>query len=334
MKKIQSTGITLDAEQELVLAYLYDDLSSPQRQLFEQRLKQDVKLKQLFEQQQQLNQLIKPGTHPAVDKNRMEGVHWSLHRRLRKAAGKQPRLFAKLANLWQMRVNFQTQLVSMSLTFILGFLFAGSEFLVNENVVETGQTNNKKVFIDQSRSGPLALVKNGEYEIVDLQLNQFDPEGGQVKVVYSLSSQTEISGKVTDQKILNLLTTTMRNKVSDATRLELIDVLKEHTSTAQVRDALSYSLLNDPNPGVRMAAAESLTLLAQDKSIRKVLRQALQKDINSGIRVEVFQALIQHLEDQETIKTLKDYSINDSNYYIRNQAKILTDKMSAQAPQI
>ncbi len=334
MKKIQSTSSTLDAEQALVLAYLYDDLSSQQRQLFEQRLKQDGKLKQLFEQQKQLDQIIKPGTHPSIDKNRMDGVHWALHRRLRKAAPKQHSLFTKLTQLWQMRVNFQTQLVSMSLTFILGFILAGSEFLVDENVVESVQTNNEKVYINQSPLGPLMLIKNDEYEIVDLQLNQFDPERGQGNVSYSLSSQTEITGKVTDQKILNLLTTTMKNRVSDATRLELIEVLKEHTRTAQVRDALSYSLLNDPNPGVRMAAAESLTLLAQDKSIRKVLRQALQKDINSGIRVEVFQALIQHLDDQETIKTLKDFSINDSNYYIRNQAKILTDKMSAQAPQI
>lgn len=333
MKKNQPDNIGSNSEQALIIAYLYDELSNQQRQLFEQKLKQDANFALLFEQQNQLDQLIKPGTQPFMDKNKMDGVHWSLHRRLLKTAKKQRPLLVKLANLWRLQISFSTQLVSMFLTFTLGFLLAGSEFSADRNDLVSGAIKNE-ISIDQQRSEALTLIENDDYEIVDLRLTQLDPATGQVKVAYSLASQTQIVGNIADKKILNLLSTSMKNKVSDATRLELVEVLKEHTKIVQVRDALSYSLLNDPNPGVRMAAAESLALLSQDKDIRGVLRIALQNDINSGIRVEAFQALIQHLDDQETIDTLKQYSVNDSNYYIRQQAKKLTDKQTAQTPQI
>jgi len=333
MKKNQADNISSISEQSLILAYLYDELSNQQRHLFEQKLKQDANFALLFEQQNQLDQLIKPGTQPFMDKNKTDGVHWSLHRQLLKTTRKQRSLLAKLANLWRLQTNFSTQLVGMFLTFTLGFLLAGSEFSADKNKLVSG-TINKEISIDRQQSEPLSLIENDDYEIVDLRLTQLDPATGKVKVAYSLASQTQVVGNITDQKILSLLSTTMKNKVSDSTRLELVEVLKEYTKIVQVRDALSYSLLNDPNPGVRMAAAESLALLSQDKDIRRVLRMALQNDINSGIRVEAFQALIQHLEDQETIDTLTQYSVNDSNYYIRQQAKKLTVEQLAQTPQI
>lgn len=333
MKKNQSDNIGTNSEQGLILDYLYNELSNQQRQLFEQRLEKDADFAELFERQKQLAQLIKPGTQPFIEKDRMDGLHWSLHRRLLKESKKQHSLFSKLTNIRHLQMNFSTQLASMLLTFTLGFLLAGSEFSDDKNDLESGMTSEKISFV-QRQSEPLTLIENDDYEIFDLQLTQLDPETGQVKVAYSLASQTQIEGNISDQKILNLLSTTMKNKVSDSTRLELVEVLKEHTKIVQVRDALSYSLLNDPNPGVRMAAAESLALLSQDKDIRRVLRMALQNDINSGIRIEAFQALIQHLDDKETINTLKQHSINDSNYYIRQQAKKLTDKQTAQIPQI
>ena len=333
MKKNQANNIENNSEQALIIAYLYDELSNQQRQLFEQRLDQDTKFAQLFAQQNQLNQLFKPGTQPVIEKNRTDGVHWSLHRQLLKTAKKQRTLLARLINLWHLQINFSTQLASMFLTFTLGFLLAGSEFPGDKNDF-VSRTINKEKSSNQQQSEPLMLIKNDDYEIIDLRLTQLDASTGKVKVAYSLASQTQVVGNIADQKILNLLSTTMKNKVSDATRLELVEVLKEHTKIVQVRDALSYSLLNDPNPGVRMAAAESLALLSQDKDIRNVLRIALKNDINSGIRVEAFQALIQHLDDRETINTLKQHSVNDSNYYIRHHAKKLTDKQSDQTPQI
>lgn len=303
-------------DQQLIMAYLYDELSDEDKLAFEARLKSEHGLQKALEQQQQFDELLAPGVKPIIENKRMDAVHWSLQRKLRKQA-QQKQSFGKfLASLWSMQVTFKAQFASVLVAFVIGFVIANQS-----------PQNNQQTSLAQSpeQQSPLQFIQQDDYEITDLQLSQVDPQTGKVKVTYSLASQTELQGNLQNQEIQSLFATTMKNEVSDSTRLDLIELMKDYASSEKVRDSLSYSLLNDPNPGVRMVAAESLAKLSHIKSVRSVLNQALREDINSGIRVEIFQALSQHLDDQEILTTIKNYSTQDSNLYIRRQAQLLVN---------
>ncbi|TQV88440.1 HEAT repeat domain-containing protein [Aliikangiella coralliicola] len=320
----------INDDQMLILAYIYGDLSAEQRQAFEQRLQSEVELKKLFEQQNAFDKLMPGGTQPVINDDRLHAVQWSLQKRLRKESNRQRTLSSRIKNmlqaLWSQPVSFGAQLVGMLLTFSFGFLLAQSN--------STESISGEPLASHTELRSPLQLIESDNYEIVDLQLKQLEPQSDKVKVVYSLASKAQVQGSITDPEIQNLLAASIKNDVSDSTRLDIIEALKDQGNRSLVKDALSYSLLNDPNPGVRMAAAESLAKLSDNEAVREVLRQALSSDINSGIRVAAFQALIQHLDDQKTIETLKSYSLKDSNQYIRDFSKrvINDNKNNTQLP--
>ncbi|MCW8875574.1 MAG: HEAT repeat domain-containing protein [Kangiellaceae bacterium] len=307
-----------EQDQQLIVDYLLGELDEIQTTAFEARLKSDTDFAQQVSAQSQLEGIMARGSQPVIDKKRQEGVHWALNKSLRKQAGDSQSFWSALKNLVNFQVTFKAQFASMLATFALGFMVANSYQAGNEpKVAETSEEMRRAGYELQ----PVKLIQPGDYEITDLTVDSIDPSSGAVQVTYSLASQTVVNGKLNSPEIQSLLASTMKNEVSDATRLDLVEILKEHSETALVRETLSHSLLNDPNPGVRMAAAESLALLSHDKKIRDILRLALTNDVNPGIRIEAFQALIQHLDDKETIEAFKDFSVNDSNPFIREQAR-------------
>jgi hypothetical protein len=330
----------LTSDQAFILAYLYDELSSQRRLDFEQRLQTDPLFCSLYHQQLELEAVMKPGTQPIIDDKRMDAVHWSLQKQLRKQVTKQRSLFGMLANLWQTQVSFKAQFASMIATFTLGLLLAQGGLFSND--AEDSGSERLVAAQDFDSQGaetqsdvPMSLIKDNDFQITDLQLKKFDPSSDKVQLVYSLESRTRVDGNIANGEIQQLLASSLKDDVSDATRLDLIEVLKNYAEFEQVRDALSHSLLNDPNPGVRMVAAESLSKLSADKSVRRVLLNALQNDVNPGVRVEVFQALLGYLSeqskpDQDTLEVLQNYSVRDSNQYIRQQSKSLLNQNSRQ----
>lgn len=300
----------INDEHALILDYIYGELSLAEKTAFEQRLKTDVNFKSLYATQMEFNEVINRGMKPKVDEERVRGVRWSLQKRLRRKANKKRFIFV---NLWSSQIGFKTQLASMLLTFMLGFFIAGN------------QESNRFLNLNNAMnsSNPLSLIQDGDYEIVDLNLGQINADNGDLKVSFSLASETEINTNLNHPKFQNLLVKTMNDNVSDSIRLDLIELLKDQIDSNQVRKALIDRLLNDSNPGVRIVAAETLAKLSYEKSIRIALRQALQNDINPGVRVEVFQALIRHLDDQKTVDMFREYVQQDANQYIRSQAQLL-----------
>ena len=314
-----------EQDQQLIIDYLVGELDDIQRTAFEARLKSDTHFAQQVSAQSQLDHILARGSQPVIDQKRQEGVHWALNKSLRKQASENQGVWFALKNLVNVQVTFKAQFASMLATFVLGLLVADAYSSKNEPVFaeNSNRTIPEKYQEVAAALQPVKLIQPGDFEITDLTVDSIDPSSGAVQVTYSLASQTRVNGNLDSPEIQSLLASTIKNEVSDATRLDLVELLKDHSETALVREALSHSLLNDPNPGVRMAAAESLAKLSHDKNIRDILRKALTNDVNPGIRVEAFQALVQHLDDKETLRAFKDFSVNDSNPFIREKARKL-----------
>jgi len=257
---------------------------------------------------------MKLGNKPYISDQRIQANRWQLKRTLRAESSKQSSLIGRFS--FTLATN-KLQIAGMFLTFTFGFLLA-----LNENV--SGQIVNGE--ISQIVYNENTNAVDARDQIINFEINKNQNSTGPYKVKYTTLRQTKLNTNLEDRNTILLLTSAMETDLNDATRLELVDILKEHLENEEVRKSLSYSLLNDPNPGVRMIVAESLAKLSSSQSVRKTLRQALVKDTNQGVRISVFEGLLENLDD-ETINLFKSRSSQDSNYYIRTKAKSIVDEI-------
>ncbi len=256
------------------------------------------------------------GTKPHISDQRMDANRWQLRRKLSSESSKQTSLIGRFS--FMLATN-RLQITGMFLTFIFGFLLASSEN------ISTQIFNHKVDPIVKSEKANTNAVDPRE-QIINFEINKNQNSSNPFRVKYTTLRQIKLNTNLEDRNTILLLTSAMETHLNDATRLELVDILKEHLENEQVRESLSYSLLNDPNPGVRMIVAESLAKLSSSHSVRKTLRHALIKDTNQGVRVSVFDGLLKNLDD-ETINLFKSRSSQDSNYYIRSKAKSIVDEI-------
>lgn len=307
-----------EADQQLLMAYLYNTLSENNHLKFEQRLDTDSTLADALTTEQEFEKFLPRGLKPVVDSTRAQVNQFTLHKALRQS--KQPAFNVKvlLASIWPTQGSRSLQMASMAVTFLLGIWFAQSN---NFNQLINGEQA-------ESVEPVLAFVPPGDFEITDVQLGNIKPENGDIQLTYSWSSKKAVAGNLADDNIQLLLAASMKNNVNDGARLNLINILQPFSESKTVQEALVFSLLNDPNPGVRLMAAESLVNYSEQKSTRSALLETLKEESNPGIRIQVYQALLNHLDDPETLNTIQEYSVQDSNQYIRDHANGLVKKLA------
>jgi hypothetical protein len=155
---------------------------------------------------------------------------------------------------------------------------------------------------------------------------QPSPSGG-VQISFDETRRRVVSGPMDDQNIRRLLLSAARED-NTAVRVESVDLLKSHSGTSDVRDALLNALAHDPNAGVRLKAVEGLKPLAGDPDVRKVLAQVLLADDNSAVRMQVVDLLVEHRDDA-TVGVLQDLMQKEDNSYVRLKSEKALKEMNA-----
>lgn len=155
---------------------------------------------------------------------------------------------------------------------------------------------------------------------------QPNPSGG-VQISFDETRRRVVSGAMDDQNIRRLLLTAARED-NPAVRVESVDVLKNHSSSSEVRDALLNAVAHDPNAGVRLKAVEGLKPLAGDPDVRKVLAQVLLSDDNSAVRMQVVDLLVEHRDDA-IVGVLQDLMQKENNSYVRLKSEKALKEMNA-----
>ena len=130
-----------------------------------------------------------------------------------------------------------------------------------------------------------------------------------------------------DQNIQRLLLTAARED-NPAVRVESVDLLKSHSDSSAVRDALLNAVAHDPNDGVRLKAVEGLKPLAADPDVRKVLAQVLLADNNSAVRMQVVDLLVEHRDDA-IVGVLQNLMQKENNSYVRLKSEKALKEMNA-----
>ena len=151
---------------------------------------------------------------------------------------------------------------------------------------------------------------------------------GHVRIALDETRRRMVTGSVSDGNIERLMLAAARDAGNDGLRVESIDILKAHATSADVRDALLAALRNDPNPGVRFKALEGLKGMASQPEVRKTLGYVLQNDQNPGVRIQAIDMLTQR-QDSELVGMLQQLVSKESNGYVRQRCERALEEMNA-----
>jgi len=300
--------------EEWIIDYLYGELNSEQRAVFEQTLDRDRQLKILYDEHVSIDRLIPKGSRAIVGDDRLQGVRWAALRGIRNKNNAS--LLERFLRVWNTQVPMKVQLASMVLMFSAGLMISSVIKHAEENVavVETGVEN----------FSALQFVKNSDYRIVDMTLDHYDSNKSDIQFSFAIASQSHVQGNLGNPQIRDFLAQTLNAGVNDDVRLSLSELLGTYAHSKHVKEALIDSLLNDVNPGVRYNAVEHLVKIAEQGDVRQALLHAMVYDVNPGIRVQAFLRLTENPDDK-ILNILSQYSVKDANALIRERSKQILD---------
>lgn len=304
--------------QQLVMQYLYGEMTASERLDFDRQLESSTALRALLAEEQRFDAAIPQGVQPQIDAERVQGNRWLLQQNLQRErrSAFAPRLW--LQALAERPVTVALQGLAMAATFVLGVLVA------TPPAADSALGANGLVASGGAAPSPLSLIENDDYEIYQLKVNAFDAVSGDIDLSFSLASETRVQGNVADQGIHKLMAVALQDDIDPASRMDTINALQPVSGGDEVQEALIYVLRNDQNPGVRYQAVQSLVTLASVDRVREALRYALSEDVNPGVRMEAFDALASY-QDPETLAVFRRQMNEDSNEYIRTQARTIIE---------
>jgi hypothetical protein len=141
-------------------------------------------------------------------------------------------------------------------------------------------------------SAPGAVNRMGLLDTAHAQVRDIQPNGQDgVRIVVDQMQQHEITGKIDDSLVRQLLLSAMQDSVDPGVRVDSVEIL-QHQTSLDVRNALLSSAKNDPNGAVRIKALQGLAQFPSDPAIRAAVEYILKHDSSAAVRSEAIDILL------------------------------------------
>ncbi len=176
--------------------------------------------------------------------------------------------FGFSATAWSMRVAVASFLV------VIGF--SASRWMDRNNLPG----------LNLGEASRMGFLGTPSARIRDIQPGDHD----QVRIVFDQIRTREITGRVDEDDVRQLLLAGMKDPSDPGIRVDSAEVLKGQNGS-DVRQALIYSARHDNNAAVRLKALEALRGFASDPATRDTLKFALEHDDNPDVRSEAIDIL-------------------------------------------
>jgi hypothetical protein len=149
------------------------------------------------------------------------------------------------------------------------------------------------------------------------------PNSDQVEINYQRVIPDTMKGSMSDPQIQGLLSFAARSNYNNpGLRLDSVDMLAGKADSPEVREALTYALRYDSNPGVRLKTLDGLgAYVKQDIRVRNAVLEALLNDSNLGVRSGALHALEPVRADSSVRMALQQLAKDDPSAYIRTESQ-------------
>jgi hypothetical protein len=297
---------------ELIPFYLYEELDSEKKILFENHIKSCKDCTNELESYKFLFDDISEDSKSPVDPKVLMEARLELRGYLRAQQNKLS-LSNNIKNYLSSFFYKPVGLAVSGFSLMLIGLFLGY-LIFNSPAIENIQT-------DSSKSNPI--------RIQNINFIDPDPSDGEVEFTFETVQSERMKGSVNDTELQNILTYAVLNEQNPGTRLNSINVINANQiqkTDEEIKSTLIAVAKFDNNPGVRREALKSLNKLSADEDIKNTLIYVLLNDTSAGIRIEAINGLVDASKtgislNQKDLKFLRDKIQMDDNNYIRYQAK-------------
>jgi hypothetical protein len=138
-------------------------------------------------------------------------------------------------------------------------------------------------------------VFQDDVTISNISFIDSDPSDGEVEFTFVAMKPVYLKGRVDDPQIQSILTYSMLNEQNPGSRFNSINAMvsdKPIKFDKDVKDALITVVMTDENPGVRREALKLMKKLPYDQDIKQAFIFVLTSDTSSGLRIEAINALV------------------------------------------
>ncbi len=173
---------------------------------------------------------------------------------------------------------------------LIGFLIGYDVFHSNEIHVNNSIKNNSTEFQNAS------LLEQSNVRINNIRFISKNPDTGELEFTFDATKPIHIKGNINDPKIQSILTYSMVNEPNPGVRLNSINAISQDRPTkldSDVKAALISVVRNDENAGVRRAALLELKKFPYDNKIKNTLLYVLKNDKSSAMRIEAINGLME-----------------------------------------
>lgn len=150
--------------------------------------------------------------------------------------------------------------------------------------------------ITTSGSNDITELSGDNVQISNVSFIDSDPTDGEVEFTFEAVKPVYIKGNVNDPKIQNILTYSMLNEKNPGSRLNSINAMYTEqpvTFDRDVKDAIITVVMTDENPGIRREALKLMKRLPYDEEVKQTYLFILTSDSSSALRIEALNALIE-----------------------------------------
>jgi len=194
-----------------------------------------------------------------------------------------------------------------------------------------GQTQAPPAYSGMQPPKPSPVVR-GNPEITNVKFLDSDASDGQVEFEFDAVTPMSVKGSINDAQIQKVLSYAVVNDQNPGIRLRAVSALGTSRQTKgtdpEVRDALITVLKSDENPGVRKQALEVLQKFPMDEEIKQAFLHVLVHDQNAGMRVSAIKGLESAAKtDQEVLDVFKQKVHSNDIDYIRLKARDLIQEV-------
>ena len=138
-------------------------------------------------------------------------------------------------------------------------------------------------------------VFQDDVTISNISFIDSDPSDGEVEFTFVAMKPVYLKGRVDDPKIQSILTYSMLNEQNPGSRFNSINAMYSENPIKfdkDVKDALITVVMTDENPGVRREALKLMKKLPYDEDVKQAFIYVLTTDTSSGLRIEAINALV------------------------------------------
>ena len=189
---------------------------------------------------------------------------------------------------------------------------------------------------NQTVSTPVAQTQQlpipaGETQITNVKFQDADASDGNVEFTFEAVKPMTYKGNINDARIQEVLTYALINEQNPGIRLHAVNALNANQlrkPDAAVKGALIQAMTKDENPGVRIEALAALEKFQPDEEIKQAFLHVLVNDKNAAMRIAAIKSIeTERLVDQEVVKVLKAAQTDEEDY-VRLKAKWLIQEVS------